>query len=538
RRIWTRTMGYIDSSDGVTVRMVGALQDVTESQAQRQAMADARERIEAATGSGKIGIWDCNLVSGVLTWDARMYQFYGVNPHEKTAHYDLWVQHLHPEDRAGTEQAMEDALAGLRPYDTEFRIVRGDGSVHHLRATARITRDDQGHAVRLVGVNWDVSASRELALELERKEKMLRSMTDSLPMLINYVDLQQRYRFTNQTHAAWFGAPVENIVGQRVVDILDANAWAKAAPHLQAALQGKASEYENQLCVLGQQRDLRVQLIPQRSKEGQVEGVVGVVSDISDYKATEQRLAQAVEQATKQLRQTNALLVQRNLDLQQFAFVASHDLRSPLRSVMGYLTLLKTRYASSLDAKGQGFIARATAALEQMNELTEDLLAYARLDSSALAFDRVDCNEMLADTLSILDASITETRAQVTIEALPAIMGERIQLIQLFQNLLGNALKYCQGRAPVIRVSARRGAGEWVFEVADDGIGIEPQHLAHIFEVFKRLHTAQEYPGNGIGLAICERVVARHGGRLWVDSELGRGSTFFFSIPDVKAETP
>ena len=205
---------------------------------------------------------------------------------------------------------------------------------------------------------------------------------------------------------------------------------------------------------------------------------------------------------------------------------------------MGYLTLLKAQYASSLDDKGLSIIARATAALGQMNQLTEDLLAYARLDSSAQAFCRVDCNEVLADALSLLDSSISETRALVTIEALPAITGERVQLVQLFLNLLGNALKYCQGRTPVIRVSARRGTAEWVFEVADNGIGIAPQHLARIFEVFKRLHTAQAYPGNGIGLAICEHVVARHGGRLWVDSKPGQGSTFFFSIPDVKAETP
>ena len=538
RRIWTRTLGRIDSSDGVPVRMVGALQDVTESRAQRQALVSAKERIEAAAESGEIGIWDYDLTSGTLTWDARMYQFFGLTPREQAEPYALWAQHLHPEDRVATEQAFQDAVVGLCPYNTQFRIVWADGTVRHLRVTGRITHDDQGRAVRVVGVNWDVSKVRELSLELERQERMLRSVTDSLPVLVSYVDTEQRYRFVNQAYPAWFGIPIKNIVGQRLADILDASTWADIAPHLQVALQGTASVYDSQCCVSGQQHDFRVQFIPQWDAHGQVEGAVGMVSDISDYKATEQRLAQAVEQATEELRQTNAALVQRNLDLQQFAFVASHDLRSPLRSVMGYLTLLQARYASSLDNKGQSIIARAMAALGQMNQLTEDLLAYARLDSSARAFDRVDCSEVLADTLCLLDASITETGARVTIEALPVVMGERIQLIQLFQNLLCNALKYCQGRAPVIRVSARRGAGEWVFEVADNGIGIEPQHLARIFEVFKRLHSAQEYPGNGIGLAICERVVAQHGGRLWVDSEPGRGSTFFFSIPDVKAETP
>jgi signal transduction histidine kinase len=250
-----------------------------------------------------------------------------------------------------------------------------------------------------------------------------------------------------------------------------------------------------------------------------------------------QQLAQAFGQAADQLSQTHEALVQRNLDLQQFAFVASHDLRSPLRSVKGYLTLLQARHASGLSAKGQDLIERATAALGQMNQLTEDLLSYARLDAPAQPPAPVDCREVLAQSLSLLDATIAETGAQITVEDLPTVIGQRGQLTELFQNLVGNAMKYCRGDAPRIRVSAQRGAAEWIFEVADNGIGIEPQHLTRIFEVFKRLHTAQEYEGNGIGLAICQRIVVRHGGRIWVQSEPGQGSRFYFSIPDLKAGT-
>ena len=536
RRIWIRCVGNAEFSGGAPVRLTGAFQDVTDSRAQRQAMAQARERIEAATQSGEIGIWEYDPLSGELIWDAQMCRFYGLAPGQ-AVQYARWRQHLHPDDRAATEQAFEDALAGLRPYATRFRIVWDDGSVRHLRATGRVTRDDTGRAVRVVGVNWDVSQVRELALELERKEQMLRSVADSLPMLVSYIDTGQRYRFANQAYAAWYGKPLQEILGHRVDDVVGAATWARAQPHLQAALQGKASVHENQLSMRGRQRHLRVQLLPQRGAHGQVEGVVAVVSDISEYKAIEQRLAQAVEQAVEELRQTNSALVRRNLDLQQFAFVASHDLRSPLRSVKGYLTLLQARHAASLDAKGVDLIARATSALGQMDRLTQDLLSYARLDAPALALEPVDCNELLAHVLGLMQASMAETGAEVTAAPLPTVAAERGQLVQLLQNLLGNAFKYCQGRAPRVQVSARRGAAEWLFEVADNGIGIEPQHLGRIFEIFKRLHTAEEYPGTGMGLAICERIVTRHGGRLGVRSVPGCGSTFFFSIPD-KNKTP
>jgi len=533
RRVWIRSVGSVECAGGRPVRLIGAIQDVTDSRAQRQAMVQAKERMEAATQSGEIGIWDYDRATGALTWDAQMRRFYGLAPGQPV-HLGTWREHLHPDDRAATEQAFEDALAGLRPYAVRFRIVWGDGTVRHLRATGQVTRDAAGRAVRMVGVNWDVSQVRELALELERKEQMLRSVADSLPMLVNYIDAQQRYRFANQTYAAWHGKPVHEIVGRPVADVVGPETWAKVAPHLRAALQGAASVHEHQLCLGGRQRDLRVQFMPQRDARGRVEGVVTVISDISEYKAIQQRLAQTVEQAVERLRQTNVALVQRNLDLQQFAFVASHDLRSPLRSVKSYLTLLQARHAGNLDAKALDLIARARRALEQMDCLTQGLLAYARLDAPALALEAVDCNELLAHVLGLMEAGLAESGAQVTAPApLPTVTAERAQLVQLLQNLLGNALKYCQGRAPRVQVSARREAGAWLFEVADNGIGIEPQHQGRIFEIFKRLHTAEEYPGTGIGLAICERIVARHGGRIGVTSEPGRGSTFFFSIPDL-----
>ena len=268
---------------------------------------------------------------------------------------------------------------------------------------------------------------------------------------------------------------------------------------------------------------------------GQSQKIVPIRADFLEA----QQLGLAFEQAAAKLGQANAALVQRNLDLQQFAFVASHDLRSPLRSVKGYLTLLKKRYAAVLDANGSDLIERATRAVDQMDQLTEDLMSYARLDSPAQSFSEVDCNKVLTNTLAFLHASIAQTDAQIEVETLPTVNGDRGQFTQLFQNLLGNALKYCKNCAPKIRVSAQRDTAQWVFEVSDNGIGIEPQHLQRIFEVFKRLHTAQDYPGNGIGLAVCQRIVERHGGKIWAYSKPGEGSTFFFSIPDnQKGVTP
>jgi PAS domain S-box-containing protein len=225
-------------------------------------------------------------------------------------------------------------------------------------------------------------------------------------------------------------------------------------------------------------------------------------------------------------------LLRSNLDLQQFAFVASHDLRTPLRSIMGYLQLLEKRHGAGLDPKPLDLIHRALNAVRTLDHLTEDLLSYARLDTQVKPFTAVDCNEVLADTLQLMDAAITEAGASISAGALPVVLGDRGQLVQLFQNLLANAITYRQGPAPAIRVQAAPGEHhDWVLSVADNGIGIEAQHHERIFEIFKRLHTAQEFPGTGIGLAMCRRIVERHGGLIWVTSVVGQGSTFAFTMP-------
>lgn len=225
-------------------------------------------------------------------------------------------------------------------------------------------------------------------------------------------------------------------------------------------------------------------------------------------------------------------LTRSNLDLQQFAFVASHDLRSPLRSMMGFLHLLHARHAEQLGPKGQDLVNRSLRAGHQMDQLAEDLLRYARLDAEAKPMAPVDCNQVVADAQHMLDAQIRESGAQVTAAVLPTIEGDRTQLVQLFQNLIGNAIKYCQDRTPQVRVDAERGTREWVFHVRDNGIGIAPEHLDRVFEPFKRLHTQKDFTGSGIGLAVCRRIVTRHNGRIWCTSIPGEGSTFSFSVPD------
>lgn len=231
-----------------------------------------------------------------------------------------------------------------------------------------------------------------------------------------------------------------------------------------------------------------------------------------------------VQERTKALQRSND-------ELRQFAYIASHDLQEPLRTVSNYLQLIESRYPDKLDDAGREFIAFAVDGAVRMKNLINALLTYSRIDSRERKITLVDCQKVVDEVQRLLEATIKEAEADITIDNMPKIRADEQLLVQLFQNLISNAIKYHGTEKPKIQVSAVRDKNFWRFSVQDNGIGIEPQYMERIFVIFQRLHLQTEYPGTGIGLAICKKVVELHGGRIWVESEAGKGTTFLFTLP-------
>jgi PAS domain S-box-containing protein len=312
------------------------------------------------------------------------------------------------------------------------------------------------------------------------------------------------------------------------------------------------------------QRSFDLRILPLRDQRKRISGRLAVLHDITERKQAEallqkahNELQQRVEERTVKLQITNEQLMREieerkraeealkektealarsNQELEQFAYVASHDLREPLRMVTSYVQLLSRRYKGKLDSDADDFINYAVEGATRTWKLINDLLVYSRVGSQAKELEATDCEMVLNQSLNNLKVTIEETGAVVTHDPLPTVMADNLQLGQLLQNLIENGIKFRGSEPPRVHVSASRNGNKWIFSVRDNGIGIAPEYAERIFVIFQRLHSRAEYPGMGVGLAICKKIVGRHGGRIWVESEPGKGATFYFTLGAIKAE--
>jgi signal transduction histidine kinase len=257
--------------------------------------------------------------------------------------------------------------------------------------------------------------------------------------------------------------------------------------------------------------------------------------ELGDLARSFDAMAEALQESRAELEERNADLERSNAELEQFASVASHDLSEPLRGIAGFAELLERRHGPDLDPQARDWVRRIRDGTERMRVLIDDLLAYARAGNERERVP-VDVGKVVERVRGLLGASIESRGGRLVAGALPVVWSSEGDLLQIFQNLVGNAVKFSGETPPVVEVQAERERGAWRFAVADNGIGIEPQHASRVFGMFERLHPNERYPGTGMGLAITERIVTRHGGRIWVESAPGRGSTFNFTIPDVPGE--
>ena len=392
--LWNSANIY-DSDNKTLISTIAQGNDITERKKTEQSLNEAKEKLDLALDNGNIGTFERNLITNKLIWDRRMERMFGFEEGTFEGTNEAFERCLVEEDIPHTREAFRKAVEEKIPYETVYRIKLPNGNINHVNAKGLVIRDENGKALKLAGVSFDVTDMKKGA------ERILFDLNEEL----------------------------------------------------------------------------------HRS----------------------------------------------NKELEQFAYVASHDLQEPLRMVSSFTQLLQKRYKDKLDDDAHQFIKYAVDGAVRMQGLINDLLSFSRIGTRGQKFSEVDFNQVIGRTISNLSISIQEKNALIVNDELPSVYGDMSQLVQLMQNLIGNAIKFCDTN-PRIKISSAEENNHYVFSVKDNGIGIEKNYFEKIFLIFQRLVSKEEYGGTGIGLAICKRIIERHGGKIWVESEAGEGSTFYFTL--------
>jgi PAS domain S-box-containing protein len=425
---------------------------------------------------------------------------------------------------ADETRSASEALAQQIGTGIELIGRRKDGSDFPIELMLSPLENAEG--ILVTAAIRNISVRKDAEKHLAQMEGRYRGLLEAAPDAMVVVNQGGEIVLLNVQAEKQFGYSRDELVGQRVKNIIpEGFAERLIADGTRSAAEALAQQIGTGIELYGRQKDgndfpIEIMLSPLESAEGIL--VTAAIRNITERKRAEDRLVRTVGE-----------LKRSNDELEQFAYVASHDLQEPLRMVASYTQLLAQRYKGRLDADADEFIAYAVDGSNRMQALIKDLLAYSRAGTTGKGFHKISSENALKEALTNLRATIQDSGAVITQDSLPAITMDETQLVQVFQNLVGNAIKYRTSEVPRVHVSAlKSGSKEWIFCVKDNGLGIEPQYFERIFVIFQRLHGREEFKGTGIGLSICKKIVERLGGKIWVESEPEKGSTFCFTIPE------
>ena len=501
--------------------------DITERKRAQEAMHESEERFRLTFELAGSGIAHVGLDGRFLRVNRSLCSILGYSAEELATRTAKDISH--PDDCDITDVQRARMRSGeLESARFQKRYLRKDGATVWVHLTVALVRGANGKPLYEIAVFDDETERKQAELALRESEARFRSLTEVSSDWYWQQDDQFRFTVVSGGIHTGIGISPQAVLGKTRWDVaavgMTDEDWAAHKATLEAHQPFRDFEYAR-LDAQGQVRYRSVSGEPMFDEHGRVVGYRGVGRDITERKTAQAKLKQAHDE-----------LARSNAELEQFAYVASHDLQEPLRMVSSYTQLLARRYGERFDGDAKEFMDYVVDGAARMKHLIEDLLAYSRVGTRGKAFRPVACEEVLARARTNLRAAIETSGAVVTHDPLPVLEADDSQLVQLLQNLIGNGLKFRGAEAPRVHVGAAERGDEWEFFVRDNGIGIESQYFERIFLVFQRLHDRGQYPGTGIGLAICKKVVDRHGGRIWVESVPGEGSTFHFALPKQRGE--
>ncbi len=524
----------IKNEHGVSIRMVGAMQDISARKEIEAEVHQSRERFELLGKASNDAVWEWNDLTQQGWANLTHQAIFGLTSNDLIPMRREWISRLHEDDRQIVLESYQKAAdAKMAMWQGEYRMRADNKGWISVYDRTYLEYDDQGNVVRKIGSMMDITRRKKEEQHLKLLESVIINANDSViitEVVMNGDRNSSKIIYVNEAFTKMTGYEVDEIM--------------EKSPGM---LQGEGSDFEeirrlnNALANFkhcettlvnykknGQAFWINFSVSPVADEKGRYTHWIAVQRDVTAQKLAEIHLAQLNENLQKHVR---ALAVS-NAELEQFAFVASHDLQEPLRMVTGFVTQLEKKYGDVIDDRGKTYIAFAVDGARRMRQIILDLLEYSKVGRADQAPEHIDLNDLIEDIQILFRTQLKQIQAKIHIDKLPVLLGHVAPMRQVFQNLISNALKYMRpGVAPEVYITVQDMDTEWQFAIKDNGIGIEQEYFEKIFIIFQRLHQKTEFSGTGLGLAITKKIIDNMGGRIWVSSVEGEGSTFYFTVP-------
>jgi len=517
----TRMYGAVRDKDGKPTKMYGVAEDITE----RKQAEEQIKRLADIVDSSNDAIIGEDLNGIIFSWNKRAEEIYGYSAREMVGKHVSSL--MSSSDWEKLSKLIKRVKKGKKVAHYETQRIKKDGIKIDILVTLSPTRNVDGEITGISIITRDMSERKEAERALIESEEKLNAIIESSPDSITVTDLNLNIVLCNHATVNMYGASSKDeIIGLNAFDLVDPKDRGRLAEIMKMTLlHGKSVYLELNLLTRNDNKFFPAEISGNviRDSEGKPFAFVAITKDITERKNAEKERETLINE-----------LKRSNEELQQFAYIASHDLQEPLRTISSFTQLLARRYKGQLDGDADEFIEFIVDGTNRMQAMIKDLLQYSRVQTKGEELKLTKVQNALDQAIFNLKILIEENNAEITHDKLPTVIADEKQLVQLFQNLISNAIKFKKpDEPPKIHISAIKDEekGEYIFGVSDNGIGMESEYAERIFELFQRLHTRDEYKGTGIGLAVAKKIVERHGGMIWVESEPGKGSTFYFTIP-------
>ncbi|MBW4593822.1 MAG: PAS domain S-box protein [Brasilonema angustatum HA4187-MV1] len=501
---------------------------------QAEALQISRERLDLVIQEVEVGLWYCDLPLDTLVWNEQCKAHFGLPPDAEVT-IDLYYQLLHDDDRERTRQAVQHAIEQATGYDVDYRTVAPNGCIRWIRAIGHTFCDAAGIPKRFDGITIDITERKRGEAALSESEQRFRHVTDTAPIMVWMSGTDRHCTYFNKRWLDFTGRTIEQELG---------NGWAEGVhpDDLQHYLEIYTNSFDARQDFQmeyrlrrfdGEYRWILNIGVPRFTPEAEFLGYIGSCVDIEDRKQAEAQIQQLNETLEERVKQRTVQLEAANKELESFCYSVSHDLRAPLRHITGFVELLQKRLVSTaVDDTSRRYFNIITEATKQAGKLIDDLLSFSRVGRSQMRSTTIDMKLLLHEVQRDLELETRNRQVSWQIEPLPLVQGDPDLLRLVLRNLLENALKYSKTRPLTqITVGSTTNEQEVVFFVRDNGIGFDMKYVHKLFGVFQRLHSDPQFEGTGVGLANVQRIIHRHGGRVWAESEIDKVATFYFSLP-------